>query len=150
MRVTMLKEFLAGRGLMLGGGETPSAGDFAKVTEQAKGRPDTGLIHMMILRTMAQARYSAEPLGHFGLALEHYAHFTSPIRRYPDLTVHRSLEAWLELSDNGRSPPGGRRRRDAKASLEVDPRCPVEGALAEIGLEGAQYRTDIAARVVES
>ena len=96
MRVTMLKEFLAGRGLMLGGGETPSAGDFAKVTEQAKGRPDTGLIHMMILRTMAQARYSAEPLGHFGLALEHYAHFTSPIRRYPDLLLHRAIKHVLK------------------------------------------------------
>jgi len=92
MRVTMLKEFLAGRGLMLGGGELPAAGDFAKVTEQSKGRPDTGMIHMMILRTMTQARYAPEVLGHFGLALEHYGHFTSPIRRYPDLLLHRAIK----------------------------------------------------------
>lgn len=96
MRVTMLKEFLATRGLMLGGGEAPAAGDFAKVTEQAKGRPDTGLIHMMILRTMTQARYSPEVLGHFGLALTHYGHFTSPIRRYPDLLLHRSIKHVLK------------------------------------------------------
>ena len=56
IRVATLKEFLATRGLMLGGGEAPAAGDFAKVTEQAKGRPDTGLIHMMILRTMTDRK----------------------------------------------------------------------------------------------
>lgn len=91
-RVASLKEFLAGRGLTLGGGEMPAVGDFAKVSEQARGRPDTSLIHMMILRTMSQARYAPEPLGHFGLALEHYAHFTSPIRRYPDLLLHRAVK----------------------------------------------------------
>ena len=91
-RVVMLKDFLAGRALTLGGGDDPQAKDFAAVTEAARGRPDTGLIHMMILRTMAQARYAPEPLGHFGLALEHYAHFTSPIRRYPDLLLHRAVK----------------------------------------------------------
>lgn len=91
-RVQVLKDFLAGRALTLGGGEEPQAKDFAAVTEAARGRPDTGLIHMMILRTMAQARYSPEPLGHYGLALEHYAHFTSPIRRYPDLLLHRAVK----------------------------------------------------------
>jgi len=95
-RVTLLKDFLAGRGLSLSGGELPVAGDFARVTEQAKGRPDTGLIHMMVLRTMSQARYAADPLGHFGLALEHYAHFTSPIRRYPDLLLHRAIKHILK------------------------------------------------------
>ena len=95
-RVVVLKEFLAGRALTLGGGESPQAKDFAAVTEAARGRPDTGLIHMMILRTMSQARYSPEPLGHFGLALEHYAHFTSPIRRYPDLLLHRAIKHILK------------------------------------------------------
>lgn len=91
-RVIVLKEFLAGRALTLGGGEEPKGKDFAAVTEAARGRPDTGLIHMMILRTMSQARYSPEQAGHFGLALEHYAHFTSPIRRYPDLLLHRAIK----------------------------------------------------------
>ncbi|TAJ51475.1 MAG: ribonuclease R [Nevskiaceae bacterium] len=95
-RVLVLKDFLAGRALTLGGGEEPQAKDFAAVTEAARGRPDTGLIHMMILRTMAQARYSPEPLGHYGLALEHYAHFTSPIRRYPDLLLHRAVKHILK------------------------------------------------------
>ncbi len=96
MRVVMLREFLAARALTLGGGETPAAGDFAKMTELSKGRPDTGLIHMMILRTMTQARYATETLGHFGLALEHYGHFTSPIRRYPDLLLHRAIKHILK------------------------------------------------------
>lgn len=95
-RVQVLKDFLAGRALTLGGGEDPQAKDFAAVTEAARGRPDTGLIHMMILRTMSQARYAPEPLGHFGLALEHYAHFTSPIRRYPDLLLHRAIKHVLK------------------------------------------------------
>lgn len=96
IRVATLKEFLATRGLTLGGGEAPAAGDFAKVTEQAKGRPDTGLIHMMILRTMTQARYAPDVLGHYGLALTHYGHFTSPIRRYPDLLLHRAIKHVLK------------------------------------------------------
>lgn len=95
-RVQVLKDFLGGRALTLGGGENPQARDFAAVTEAARGRPDTGLIHMMILRTMSQARYAPEPLGHFGLALEHYAHFTSPIRRYPDLLLHRAIKHILK------------------------------------------------------
>lgn len=95
-RVELLKEFLAGRAMSLGGGAEPAAGDFARATELAKGRPDTGLIHMMILRTMTQARYSPETLGHFGLALEHYGHFTSPIRRYPDLLLHRAIKHILK------------------------------------------------------
>jgi ribonuclease R len=60
--------------------------------ERAKGRPDQNLIQTVLLRSLMQARYSAENAGHFGLALTHYAHFTSPIRRYPDLLLHRALK----------------------------------------------------------
>ena len=91
-RIAVLKDFLATRAMSLSGGELPEARDFAAVSDAAKGRPDTSLIQMMILRTMAQARYSPEVLGHFGLALTHYAHFTSPIRRYPDLLLHRAIK----------------------------------------------------------
>ena len=77
-------------------GKTPAPGDFAALLEQAKGTPSEKVISHQILRTMDKARYSTEPLGHFGLALADYCHFTSPIRRYPDLAIHRILTAALE------------------------------------------------------
>lgn len=67
-----------------------------KVLAQAEGKPEAGLIHMLVLRSLMKARYESENLGHFGLAAKYYCHFTSPIRRYPDLMVHRILTALLE------------------------------------------------------
>ncbi|NKF22513.1 ribonuclease R [Solimonas sp. C16B3] len=92
MKVASLREFLALKGLSLGGGDKPQAGDFALVLEQARTRPDITLIQTVLLRTLMQARYSPVNVGHFGLALTHYAHFTSPIRRYPDLLLHRAIK----------------------------------------------------------
>ncbi|HEY0973996.1 MAG TPA: ribonuclease R [Solimonas sp.] len=94
-KVTTLREFLALRGLRLGGGAEPKAGDFAAVLAAAKARPDQALIQTVLLRTLMQARYSPDNSGHFGLALTHYAHFTSPIRRYPDLLLHRAIKHGL-------------------------------------------------------
>lgn len=91
-KVTALREFLATRGMSLGGGNEPETVHFAKVSAAAAGREDAAAIQMAVLRTLMQARYSPEPEGHFGLALEHYGHFTSPIRRYPDLLLHRALK----------------------------------------------------------
>ena len=91
-----LRTFLRGVGLSLAGGDTPHASDFAAVVQQIKGRPDAQLLQTMLLRSMQQAVYSPENLGHFGLAYEAYAHFTSPIRRYPDLLTHRAIKAILE------------------------------------------------------
>jgi ribonuclease R len=67
--------------------------DFQKLIDRMRGTPEERPIAMLMLRTMQKARYDAAPLGHFGLAAEHYTHFTSPIRRYPDLVVHRMLRA---------------------------------------------------------
>jgi len=92
MKVQLLREFLAERGLVLGGGDKPHPKDYARLLARVRGRPDYALIQTVCLRSLMQARYSAEPTGHFGLALEHYAHFTSPIRRYPDLLLHRSIK----------------------------------------------------------
>ena len=92
VKIATLREFLALKGLSLGGGPKPKAGDFAKVLQAAKSRPDISLIQTVLLRTLMQARYSPVNVGHFGLALTHYAHFTSPIRRYPDLLLHRALK----------------------------------------------------------
>lgn len=69
--------------------------DLQKVLDRVRGRPEEGLVSTVVLRSMSRARYTPENLGHFGLATRHYAHFTSPIRRYPDLTVHRALVATL-------------------------------------------------------
>jgi ribonuclease R len=94
-KIVILREFLAGRGLRLGGGAVPSAIDFAKTLQKLKGRPDAGHVQNVMLRSLMQARYGAENTGHYGLALTHYAHFTSPIRRYPDLLLHRAIKHLL-------------------------------------------------------
>ena len=86
-----LRTFLAERGLALGGGDNPEARHFAEVMRAAAERPDRHLIQTVMLRSLSQAVYQPDCSGHFGLALDEYAHFTSPIRRYPDLLVHRAI-----------------------------------------------------------
>jgi len=90
-RLEDLRSFLALRSLSLGGGDSPTALDYAALAESIADRPDRSVIQTVMLRSMQQAVYQPKNEGHFGLALDHYAHFTSPIRRYPDLLVHRAL-----------------------------------------------------------
>ncbi|HHK5577192.1 TPA: ribonuclease R [Neisseria polysaccharea] len=94
-KLATLREQLGLLGLQLGGGDNPSPKDYAALAGQFKGRPDAELLQVMMLRSMQQAVYEPYCDGHFGLAYEAYAHFTSPIRRYPDLTVHRAIKAVL-------------------------------------------------------
>lgn len=89
-------------GLSLTGGDTPSSVDYAKLCESVAGRPDAAVINELILRSMSKAEYTPENIGHFGLALEKYAHFTSPIRRYADLQLHRVIKYLLEKQDRAR------------------------------------------------
>jgi ribonuclease R len=94
--VAHLAAFLEGFGLRLqrsGGRPTPQA--YCRILERVAGRPEERLVNRLLLRSLTQARYAAEDLGHFGLATDCYTHFTSPIRRYPDLVVHRVLESVL-------------------------------------------------------
>lgn len=91
-----LKTFLGELGLKLGGGSKPTPLDYMALIGSIKDRPDTHLIQTVLLRSMSQAVYSPELKGHFGLALDAYAHFTSPIRRYPDLLVHRAIRHCLQ------------------------------------------------------
>jgi ribonuclease R len=90
-KVENLQEFLRELGLSISGGLRPDAKDYARLLAAVRGRPDEHLINTVLLRSMPRAEYHPENIGHFGLAHEKYVHFTSPIRRYPDLLVHRAL-----------------------------------------------------------
>jgi len=95
-----LAEFLMSFGIKLKSLE-PTPGDYADIIEQARARPEFEMIQTVILRSMLQASYSPDTkVGHFGLALDDYAHFTSPIRRYPDLLVHRGIKHWIKQGNN--------------------------------------------------
>ncbi|THA02003.1 ribonuclease R [Rodentibacter pneumotropicus] len=94
-KLTSFRAFLSEFGLTLEGGLKPTTKDYAELLEKVKARPDHELIQTMLLRSLSQAVYNADNIGHFGLALEQYAHFTSPIRRYPDLTLHRGIKYLL-------------------------------------------------------
>lgn len=94
-KLEKLRVFLGEFGLDLGGGEDPATSDFARLIDKIKGRPDKQLLQTVMLRSLRQAMYSPDNVGHFGLAYEAYTHFTSPIRRYPDLLVHRAIKAVL-------------------------------------------------------
>ena len=88
--------YLAELGLTIPAKEAPDPQDYSDILTKIADRPDHELIQTMLLRSMRQAVYQSDNLGHFGLALESYSHFTSPIRRYPDLVVHRVIKAILE------------------------------------------------------
>ncbi len=111
LKLQGFRDFLGELGLNLGGGLEPSPTDYANLVRQIGERQDKELIQTMLLRSMKQAIYSADNAGHFGLALKRYAHFTSPIRRYPDLLLHRAIK-YLIAKQQGRNqdrwtPTGG-------------------------------------------
>jgi ribonuclease R len=94
-KVSALRDFLAELGLVLPGGDKPKPKDYAQLLAKIRPRPDHALLQTILLRSMKQAVYTPDNLGHFGLAFDAYVHFTSPIRRYPDLLVHRAIKAVL-------------------------------------------------------
>jgi ribonuclease R len=91
-----VRTFLGEVGLHLRGGDKPEPEHYSELIKRIAGRPDEHLIQTVLLRSLSQAVYSPEEKGHFGLALEAYTHFTSPIRRYPDLLVHRAIRHCLQ------------------------------------------------------
>jgi ribonuclease R len=100
-KLEMLRESLGALGFKLAKGQTPKPAQFTGILEQAAGTEKAQIVSDLILRGQAQAVYSPDNRGHFGLALERYCHFTSPIRRYADLLVHRALVSAYGLGDGG-------------------------------------------------
>lgn len=105
-----LRMFLKELDLHLPGGDKPEPADYQYVIKQMAGRPDSVLLQTMLIRSLMQAKYQPENLGHFGLGYEAYAHFTSPIRRYPDLLVHRAIRYLV------RNKPGAHVKKQADAA----------------------------------
>ncbi len=113
-KLAAVREFLKGFGLQLGGGDDPHARDYAKLLTRVRDRPDAQLLQTVLLRSLQQAVYSPDNVGHFGLAYESYTHFTSPIRRYPDLLVHRAIK---EVLRRRRYEPGDWHELGAHCSM---------------------------------
>ncbi|MFT3931930.1 MAG: ribonuclease R [Spongiibacteraceae bacterium] len=120
-RLLSLRQFLGELGLNLGGGDKPTPIDYQYLLEQVHDRADLGVIQTVMLRSLSQARYQAENEGHFGLNYPAYTHFTSPIRRYPDLLIHRAIRFLLRGGGEGKGLVG--KLRGTRKGL-----LPVEGA----------------------
>ncbi|MGF1629591.1 MAG: ribonuclease R [Kiloniellaceae bacterium] len=105
LHLAALAEVLRGLGLRFNASQVVRPQSLTQLLNKVAGKPEAPLVNDLILRAQSQAVYSPGNLGHFGLALTHYAHFTSPIRRYADLLVHRALVSGLKLGDDG-LPPG--------------------------------------------
>jgi ribonuclease R len=129
-KVEEFRRFVHNFGYTLRGSGKLHPRDFQDLAEQVAGKPEERMIHHMMLRSMRKAEYSPVNLGHFGLASEYYAHFTSPIRRYPDLILHRQLRAAFR-----KRAPAKAWREQARAYL--DDACPHLSA-RERASEGAE------------
>ncbi len=112
----------------------PTREQLQSLLDATRGTPAARAVHMAVLRTLTRAEYSPALVGHFALASNAYAHFTSPIRRYADLTVHRALEAYLKLTDNGRRRPRvDEEQKELGKALRESKACPDEASLVQIG-----------------
>jgi ribonuclease R len=162
-KLNQLRTFLKQVGLNLGGGNKPEARDYAALMQQIKERPDATLLQTMLLRSMQQAVYSPDNVGHFGLAYEHYAHFTSPIRRYPDLLTHRAIKAVLlgkkyeptgiDLSKLNTTVSNATRKQQAKdkaAGTQKDPKDLTIWDALGVHCSANERRADEASRDVEN
>ena len=114
--------------------EKPTRHELRDLLEKVRNKPGQHAVHMAVLKTLSKAEYSPQLVGHFALASEHYTHFTSPIRRYPDFVVHRSLNALIEATE---TLSAGKKRKPTKKAIakavSADDRVPDEQELRVIG-----------------
>jgi ribonuclease R len=141
-RLQALREFLKEVGLTLGGGDSPTPRHYARLLETARRRPDARLIQTVLLRSLAQAVYSPDDSGHFGLALESYAHFTSPIRRYPDLLVHRAIRHVLARGRANDFPYGHADMQSLGTQCSMTERRADEATRDALSWLKCEYMTD--------
>src|SRR5690606_18941259 len=141
-----LRDYLRNYGRTLEGGDEPTTHDYARLLQAARGRPDYQVLQTMCLRSLQQAIYSPEESGHFGLAYQHYAHFTSPIRRYPDLLTPCVIKA---IRRKEKSVPDF---EDVNAAAELTPGERQHGIWEKLGLllSARERRADDASRDVEA
>jgi ribonuclease R len=126
----------------------PTREELQGLLKATAGTPAARAVHLAVLRTLSKAEYSPALIGHFALASDAYAHFTSPIRRYADLTVHRALAEYLRLTDNARHRPrSDSERRELSEALRRAPDCLSEEELAEIGRHATH--TEVNAEMAE-
>jgi ribonuclease R len=147
-KLNNLREFLSEIGLSLGGGDKPQAQHYSKLINQVEKRPDSRLIQTVLLRSLSQAVYSPDNIGHFALGYPNYTHFTSPIRRYPDLLVHRAIKDILAKRPATITPELARQhgehcslteRRADEATREVTRWLKAEFMMDKIGEEYDGY-----------
>ncbi|HIA71491.1 MAG TPA: VacB/RNase II family 3'-5' exoribonuclease [Phycisphaerales bacterium] len=129
----MIELRLFARSVGVGISEEPTRHDLQRLLQATKDSDSSRAVHFAVLRTLSQAIYSPTEVGHFALASHHYAHFTSPIRRYPDLTLHRAIAAYLDHTDNGTITKGGKSKRSIIGNIRDDERVLDEGVLLDIG-----------------
>ncbi|HLD14634.1 MAG TPA: ribonuclease R [Burkholderiales bacterium] len=147
-KLSNLREFLSEIGLSLAGGDKPQAQHYSKLIKQVEKRTDTRLIQTVLLRSLSQALYSPDNIGHFALGYPNYTHFTSPIRRYPDLLVHRAIKNILakrpaeitpELAKQQGEHCSLTERRADEATREVTRWLKAEFMMDKIGEEFEGY-----------
>ena len=139
-KLDKLRAILSRYGINLGGGDKPSPMDFKKANDQIKKLDPAvqGVISLQMLRAMSKAQYSPDNIGHFGLALENYAHFTSPIRRYPDLQLHRVIKFILEKQEKRSWGKIGAQQYTHEALSALGIRCSER----EIAADDAEFDVD--------
>jgi ribonuclease R len=131
-KLSKLRTYLGAIGIPFTAGPKPKPADFQAVLEKIADRPDGHIIQTMLLRSLSQAVYAPENIGHFGLAYEAYAHFTSPIRRYPDLLLHRVIRARLRTEHSFMEKVGDRIRR-MRGNTAADAGMPDMGQMLAFG-----------------